>query len=102
MEIVNAIIVSPQIQIEDHGILTAWLNLDYGGTRQSFGGYGLYVPNHPDNAGKFIWRCLKVIGVRDWKELSNKTIRVKRENNQILAIGHIIEDRWFIPSEELR
>ena len=40
-EIVNARIRSTTLGVEDHGIFTAWLNLDYGGSGQGFGGWAL-------------------------------------------------------------
>ena len=40
-EIKNAIITGTYLGIEDHGILTFWLYLDYGGSGQGFGGYQL-------------------------------------------------------------
>ena len=38
---VNAMIRSVALEYEDHGILTCWLHLDYGGSCQGFGGYSL-------------------------------------------------------------
>lgn len=101
MEERNAIIKSVTLTIEDHGILTAWLNLGYGGSAQGFGGYALYTPKMSECfAGRFIWRVLETVGVREWNELSGKPIRVRASLNGVRAIGHIIEDRWFVPSEE--
>lgn len=44
-EIKNAIIKSARITIDEHEILSAWLDLDFGGSGQSFGGYALYLPS---------------------------------------------------------
>lgn len=100
----NAIIRSTKITTADHGILTAWLYLDYGGGGggQAFGGYGLHNPHWeaPSIAGLFLWRVLEVVGVEDWENLTGKTIRVKAEHSKIHAIGHIIKDEWFNPAEE--
>ncbi len=106
MEIKNAVITNATISSDDHGMLTAWLTLDYGGTGQGFGGYSLYLPKgclHHDLksvAGHFIWRCLEVADVTEWSKLKGKTIRVKTEddwNGLIVGIGHIVKDDWFVP-----
>lgn len=107
MEIKNAIIESAVIDTGDRGLLTAWLFLDYGGSGQGFGGYSLYLPkdykhhtNKGDFAGHFIFRCMQIAGVEKWSDLKGKTIRVKATNGGVEAIGHIVKDDWFNPSED--
>jgi hypothetical protein len=110
MEIKNAKIKSTSIEIEDHGFLTAWLHLDYGGSGQGFGGYALgrstkkeIAEPRKDNSGifaaAFLREIMETVGVYKWDELVGKTIRVKYLNfhSPIIAIGNIIEDRWFDP-----
>jgi len=104
----NAVIAGVVLAKEDHGLLTAWLQLDYGGTRQGFGGYCLYVPKRPtigktgNFSGHFIWRCMEIAGVMDWDKLKGKTIRVKCDHNKVYAIGHIVKDDWFSPEEDFK
>jgi len=106
-EIKNAIIERATITNADHGCLSAWLHLDFGGTGQGFGGYALYLPksftHHKKggcHAGIFIWRCLEIGGVSKWEDLPGKTIRVKSDYSKIYEIGHIVKNDWFNPLKE--
>ncbi len=106
LEIKNAIIKKATLSNEDHGCLTAWIHLDYGGAGQGFGGFALYLPksfaNHAKQsyAGHFIWRAMEVAGVSDWSQMAGRPVRVKADHSRVHAIGHIIEDDWFNPSED--
>jgi hypothetical protein len=110
LETKNAVITG--VRIDTERCLSAWLNLDYGGTCQGFGGFVLYAkPWDADKeamgkhllgnyAGLFIQRCIEIGGVEQWEKLVGKTIRVKSEWTKIHAIGHIVKDDWFTPSIE--
>lgn len=107
MEFKNAVIDSAIIDTGDRGLLTAWLHLDYGGSGQGFGGFILYLPkdfrHHTikgDHAGHFIFRCMQIAGVESWDKMKGKTIRVKCNHSKIEAIGHIVKEDWFCPSED--
>lgn len=107
IEIKNAIIDNVRIDTGDRGLLTAWLQLDYGGTSRGFGGFALYLPksfkhftSKGDFAGHFIFRCMEIAGVTNWDAIEGKSIRVKCDWNNIYAIGHITKDDWFNPSED--
>lgn len=108
-EIKNAIIKGARITTADHGVLTIWLDLDYGGSGQGFGGHALYLPknwrHHEKNsnyAGHFIWRVMEIAGVLEWSNIVGKTIRVQGDNSGITAIGHIVKTDWFNPTKEFK
>ena len=106
MTIRNAVIKRTKITSGDHGLLSAWLFLDYGGSGQGFGGHCLYLPKSFSHhklhsvAGHFIWRVMEIAGVTEWDQLNGKTIRVDSELGGIEAIGHIVEEDWFCPRKD--
>lgn len=108
IEIKNAVIKSVSINDADRGLLTAYLHLEYEFGGQGFGGYSLYLPKSfthheiKSYAGHFIFRCMEIGGVSRWEDLTGKTIRVKAEHSKVHAIGHIIKDDWFNPSEDFK
>jgi hypothetical protein len=103
IETKNAIITGVSLGIEDHGILTADLHLDYGGGGQCFGGLCLYNNlTGPNVAGHWLKRVFEVTGVNDWKGLLGTAIRVQAEHNRIHGIGHIVKDQWFFPESEFK
>lgn len=66
---------------EDHGILTCYLDLDYGGAGQSAGGFALdeFDPETKRRVGtafgaEFIIRLLRAVGVKEWSQLEGRTI----------------------------
>lgn len=107
----NARITATSLGYEDHGILTCWPTLDYTGSGQGFGGYGLDAP--PEKrasgydrqpsvvAGFWIARILKTVGVEKWEDLKGKYVRVSRTDDwgPVEGIGHITDDAlWFYPA----
>lgn len=94
LETRNAVIERVSLGLE-HGFCSGWLHLTYGGTVQSFGGWATPL------CGRWIERCLQIAGVSQWQELPGRAIRVRAHHTAIIAIGHIVEDRWFEPRVEL-
>ncbi len=102
----NAKITSTMLGIEDHGILSCMIYLDYGGSGQGFGGYAMdqWSERHGRRIGaaygaEFILRVLHAVGVERWEDLPGKHVRVRSTYSKVHAIGHIIEDRWFSPDD---
>lgn len=105
----NAIIDSVMLGIEDHGILTAFVTLDFGGAVQGFGGYSLYHSEWKATAnvgGHFIKRVLEVVEVDEWSKLKGKPVRAIYEDDswgaKLLGIQNIIRDNKFIPSQDFK
>lgn len=104
----NAVIQSATITTDDHGCLSAWVHLDYGGGGQGFGGYVLYLPTSyvhhnpsgPNYAGHFIWRVMEVAGVTEWGKLPGMTVRVIADHGKVHAMGHIVKNDWFDPVKD--
>lgn len=102
-EIKNAIINSASITTGDRGFLDCWLDLDYGGCGQGFGGFALYLPKSFSHhkimsvAGHHIFRIMEIAGVEKWDQLKGKSIRVDASWGSVKGIGHIIKDDWFYP-----
>lgn len=103
IEIKNAIIKSYSIDIE-RDFVVIWLNLDYGGTGQSFGGYCLYNLNRPkqDLTGLFLLNCMKIAEVYEINKIIDKPIRVKATSSKVLEIGNFLKDIWFNPEQEFK
>ena len=77
---------------EDHGIFTAHLFVNYGGSRQGIGGYALDEWVGPRSSEgrrvgtaygmEFVARIIRACGVRSWEEVAGRTIFVLRESDQ--------------------
>jgi hypothetical protein len=79
---------STHLGYEDHGIFTAYLDLDYGGSGQSAGGYALdeYVDDLKGRYGTsggmdFIIGVLKACGVSTWEKVAGRTLIALREED---------------------
>jgi len=105
METKNAIIESTMLGIEDHGIMSFYLYLNYGGSGQGAGGYCLDTPIKEN--GTFLRRVgtaeglslimeiMEVVGVQKWEDLPGKHIRVKANQGKVYVIGNILKDKWL-------
>lgn len=81
-EPVIAKIKSTFLGIEDHGIYTFVLHLDYGGSGQGYGTISLGSASHPDTTGltfQFLRRILCACGVDSWEKLPGRTVYAVKE-----------------------
>jgi hypothetical protein len=95
VETKNAYIESARI-VEDHGILTSFVHLDYGGGGQGFGGYDL---RHSDALAKWVQGLFRVFQIDDWSRLKGLACRAEADWGKVYRIGHLTADRWFDPKE---
>jgi len=102
LEIKNAKITKVSLGFEDHGILTCWITLDYGGCVQGFGGYGFsHRPKDkhigaPDLAD-YILGILTTLNVATWEQLPGTIIRAEADHAGVHRIGHALKEQWFNP-----
>lgn len=107
MEIQNGKIERTTLGYEDHGILSAMIFIAFGGSVQGFGGWRLdtydratYSAGPSKACGLWIQGVLRTLGVDSWEKLPGTPIRVRRDAGGLIdAIGHYMEDRWFVPAE---
>ena len=110
----NAQISDTMLGLEDHGIMTYMIGLDYGSSGQEFGGFTLDEPikdkddNFIERRGtaygmELIMKILEILEVDSWEKLIGQHIKVKLSDDtlggKIIAIGHFLKDQWFNPEE---
>jgi len=107
--IFNARIRSTTLGVEDHGIFTAWLHLDYGDScSQGFGGFALDGKPRERKIGserpgtaygcEYILRVLRTLEAPSWEKLPGMYCRAEVKGGLIRRIGHVLKDRWFDPA----
>jgi hypothetical protein len=103
-EIENARISSAFLGVEDHGIFTFSLMLDFDGSGQGFGQYGLdeWSKAQDDRVGigygiDVLKAILEVVGVEEWGQLKGKLVRARHTHSEVSAIGHALRDQWLDP-----
>jgi hypothetical protein len=108
----NAKITSTKLGIEDHGIMTFWLFLEWNGGGVGFGGYALDEwQGERTSSGKrvgigmgmdCIMEIMRIVGVENWEDIKGKHIVVESEGwgGKATGIRNLIkEDLWFRPKE---
>jgi hypothetical protein len=107
MTIHNAKITSTFLGMEDHGIMTFFVHLEWPGAGIGYGGYGLdgYSGEGKPRLGsghgyQAIRHIIETIGAKSWEDLKNKLCRIDFDDGpgisgKISRIGHIMEEKWF-------
>lgn len=103
-EIINAKVKSTHLGMEDHGIFTAMIHLEWDHAGQGFGGYMLdtYNKEKDKRVGteygmEFIRRLLETLELEKWEDLPGTFVRIEQTHTKILRIGHLLKDKWFDP-----
>ncbi len=104
-EIINARIANTTLGIEDHGVMTFWLHLEWPGAGQGLGGYMLDhtdSENHDERIGHghgiiAMRKILETVGVDSWEQLKGKLVRIKKNHryDDPPILGNILDDKWF-------
>lgn len=104
VEIINARIASTHLGF-DGGAMFGTLQLQGKGFGVAFSGHVIHVQAQTQDQEdwqtafgmEYITRILNTVGVQTWEALQGQAIRLMREGNQVVAIGHLIEEVWFEP-----
>ena len=89
---VNARIKSARLYLCDHGVWTSTLHLEWDGFSQGYGGYRM---QEGPWMGLWVRGVCEMLGVDDWSKVEGSLVRVRMDGHRIIALGHILEDRWF-------
>lgn len=107
-EVHNALITGTMLGVEDHGIMTCFVYLEWDGGGVGFGGYGLdeYDKEQNKRVGvgyslDFLKEIMEVVGVEKWEDLKGKHVRVDSEGwgGKALGLGNLLKERWIYPKE---
>jgi hypothetical protein len=100
-----------------NGVLSFYIQLDFGVTTQGFGGWALDTVNPayeqadvatkrdmpvrvPTNlASSLLLGVHRVFGV-DWEELKGLPCRAARNERALVALGHYLDDKWLWMDKE--
>jgi hypothetical protein len=91
-EIETAQIERTLIGFEDHGIFAVSLSFKGSGWGQ---GTGCYALGEMDSLDRFVRGVLGALQVRQWEDLPNTFVRIRRVSDRIVGVGHLMEERWF-------
>jgi hypothetical protein len=101
----NAKIKSTMLGVEDPGIMTFFIMVEWDGAACGLGGYGLDEwggsSRAPRKGSGYCYQAirsiLETLKLQKWEDLPGTLIRIKDQGpgGKLTEIGHIIEERWF-------
>ncbi len=103
----NALITGTRLGcLNDRGIMTFWITLDYGNSGQDFGGYCLdsYNKDRQERVqsvltSDLIYNLLLVLGKDSWEDLKGTHVRAMLDKDglagKVIGLAHIIKDKEF-------
>ena len=96
-ETLNATIASTFLGVEDHGMFVPVIRVEWNGGQQALPSYRADTPAGTGCAMgmDFIVQLVSIVGATCWERLPGTLVRIRREHGMIVAIGHILDDRWF-------
>lgn len=101
-EIINAKITATMLGKEPHNIFTCSLCIEWSYCGCWYGDYALDMPNKEKRKREgtaigmsAIMELLNTLDINTWEELKGQYIRIELENNRIVRIGHLLENKWF-------
>lgn len=104
--VTNAVIRFTRLGVNhtDHGILSFLIDLDYGGAGQGYGGICLDTVGADGRVATTLASEL-LLGIhavfrKDWEELRGTSCRALINKGRIDAIGHFLEDKWLVYSQD--
>ena len=98
----NGVIGSTFLGIEDHGMLTFTLHIDYGSSGQGFG--QVIMDGYDEDLGERIGsgfgttcirRILETLEVDKWEKLPKTPVRAYGNMEHISCLGHFYKLKWF-------
>lgn len=99
-------ITRTMLGFEDHGFLTYFLYLDYGGSMQGAGGLTLGTRDRDSNGhlDRHIKGILSVCGVSEWENLTGRQILALANHGKVFALRSLPTDGnrtfWISPEAE--
>lgn len=118
MLIRNAKITSTMLGVEDHGIMTFFITVEWQGGGVGIGGYALDGPDTNNKAAGFgaktrvgygygyqaIRHILETVGVDTWEKLRGSYCRVDDDGlgQRVSKIGNLMKDNWFDLVEHMK
>jgi len=111
----NAVIRGTTLGYEDHGMLTAWVHVEWDNGGVGFGGNcldevvsdanGKFLRREGHAYGmEFIARILKTVGCDTWEKLPGEPVRVSFDHDGLvggrcISLGHYLKENWFNPKD---